>query len=277
MITLSDLEKEFLKRIVDLSERTHDMFLGNLLDKDLRNIDVYLDRQRNIAEFRFDQQFFPADTNFVYKVREMSWTFMKLVKLLKYLEGENYLYLYQESEPENTSRFGQLIQSNPYITYQIYDPDIKKLLIDYAHRTIIVGQTVIDYVKNNYQTLEQIRHIENKQIAEQNLKVANDSIDKAEIGIIQSKKSVKTATWAIIVSIALGLISIWTSFYLSEKQSKNPITIEKTQFESLKHDIKSIDSTITNLKIVDTLKTEIVNEIEIKTAGNTRYKKLPGQ
>jgi hypothetical protein len=268
MIILSELEKEFLKRIVDLSERTHDMFLGNLLDKDLRNIDVYLERQRNIAEFRFDQQFFPADTDFIYKVREMSWTFMKLVKLLKYLEGKNYLYLYQESEPENTSRFGQLIKSNPYIAYQIYDPDIKKLLIDYAHRTIIVGQTVIDYVKNNYQTIEQIRHIENKQIAEQNLKVANDSIDKAEIGIIQSKKSVKTATGAIIVSIALGLISIWTSFYLSEKQSKNPITIEKTQFESLKHDIKLIDSTISNLKIVDTLKTEIVNEIEIKTAGN---------
>ena len=65
MITLSDLEKDFLKRIVDLSERTHDMFLGNLLDKDLRNIDVHLDRQRNVAEFRFDQQYFPADTDFI--------------------------------------------------------------------------------------------------------------------------------------------------------------------------------------------------------------------
>lgn len=268
MITLSDLEKDFLKRIVDLSERTHDMFLGNLLDRDLQNIDVYLDRQGNIAEFRFDQQFFPADTDFVYKVREMSWTFMKLVKLLKYLESENYLYLYQESAPNNTSRFGQLIQSNPYISYQIYDPDIKRLLIDYSHRTIVVGQTVIDYVKNNYQTLEQIRHTENIHIAEQNLKVANESIDKAEIGITQSKKSIKTATWAIIISIILGLISIWTSFYLAEKQSETPITIEKTQYESIKQDIKSIDSTIQNMKIVDTLKTEIVNEIKIKTAGN---------
>ena len=277
MITLSDLEKDFLKRIVDLSERTHDMFLGNLLDKDLRNIDVHLDRQRNVAEFRFDQQYFPADTDFIYKVREMSWTFMKLVKLLKYLESENYLYLYQESEPENTSRFGQLIQSSPYITYQIYDPDIKKLLIDYSHRTIVVGQTVIDYVKNNYQTLEQIRHLENKQIAERNLIIANDSLDKAEIGLTQSKKSIKTATRAIIVSIVLGLISIWTSFYLSEKQSKNPITMEQKQFDSLNQNIKSIDSTIMNFKLSDTLKTEIVNEIKIKTAGNTRYKKLPGQ
>ena len=277
MITLSDLEKDFLKRIVDLSERTHDMFLGNLLDKDLRNIDVHLDRQRNVAEFRFDQQYFPADTDFIYKVREMSWTFMKLVKLLKYLESENYLYLYQESEPENTSRFGQLIQSSPYITYQIYDPDIKKLLIDYSHRTIVVGQTVIDYVKNNYQTLEQIRHLENKQIAARNLIIANDSLDKAEIGLTQSKKSIKTATRAIIVSIVLGLISIWTSFYLSEKQSKNPITMEQKQFDSLNQNIKSIDSTIMNFKLSDTLKTEIVNEIKIKTAGNTRYKKLPGQ
>lgn len=273
MIILSDLEKDFLQRTVHLSEKTHDMFLSNLLDKDLENIDVYLDRQRNIAEFRFDQNSFSDETDFIFKVREMSWTFMKLVKLLKYLESENYLYLYQESGPNNTSRFGQLIQGNPYICYQIYDPDIKKLLIDYSHRTIVVGQTLIDYVKNNYQTPEQIRHTENKQIAEQNLKVANNSIDKAEIGIIQSKKSIKTATWAIIVSIVLGLISNWASFYLSERQSKIPITFEKTQFESLKQDLKSIGLTITNFNIVDTLKTEIVNEIEIKTTGNTRHKK----
>jgi len=61
MITLSDLEKEFLKRIVDLLEQTYNMFLGNLLDKDLNIIDANLDRQRNIVEFRFDQRFFLAD------------------------------------------------------------------------------------------------------------------------------------------------------------------------------------------------------------------------
>lgn len=263
MIILSDLEKEFLKRIVDLSVRTHDMFLANLLDRDLQDIDVYLDRQRNIAEFRFDKQF-PPDTDFVYKVREMSWTFMKLVKLLKYLESENYLYLYQESAPNNASRFGQLIDGNPYISYEIYDPDIKRLLIDYSYRTIVVGQTVIDYVKNNYQTLEQIRYAESKKIAEQNLEVANKSIDKAETGIRQSNTSIKIATSAIIISIVLGLISIWTSFYLSEKQAKTPITIEKVQYESIKKNIKSIDSVMQNMKIFDTLKAEIVNDIKIK-------------
>lgn len=92
----------------------------------------------------------------VYLINILLTIFVKryvkvIVKFHKVVNGETLQYLYQESEPENTSRFGQLIQSNPYITYQIYDPYIKKLLIDYSHRTIIVGQTVIDYVKNNFQ------------------------------------------------------------------------------------------------------------------------------
>ena len=268
MITLSELEKDFLKRIVDLSERTYDMFLGNLLDKDLLNIDVFLDRQKNIAEFRFDQQCFPANTDFVYKVREMSWTFMKLVKLLKYLEKENYLYLYQESEPENTSRFGQLIMENSFVSYQIYDPDIKKLLIDYSHRTIVVGQSLIDYVKNDFKTQEQLRHEQNVAIAEQNLNIANASLDKAEIGITQSKKSIGRATIAIIISIILGLISIGSSFYLANQQTKSETRINKQQFNSLNQGIISIDSILKNSAIPDTINAKIVNEIKNKTVGN---------
>jgi len=262
MITLSDLEKDFLKRIVDLSEKTQNMFLGNLLEIDLQNVDVYLDRQKNLVEFHFDVLYFPQNTDFIYKVREMSLTFMKLVKLLKYLEKENYLYLYQESKPDDNFRFGRLIQNSPCIIFQLYDPDIKKLLIDYSHRTIVVGQTVIDYVKNNFQTLEQIRHNENIRIAEQNLKIANESLEKAEIGITQSKKSINRATTAIFVSILLGFISILSSFYLSEKQSARPISIEKNQFESLNENIKSVDSSLVNLRVLSTSRKEKVNIIK---------------
>ena len=54
---------------------------------------------------------------------------MKYVKLLKYLENLNYVYLYLESAPANESRFGRLIQGSRFIAYSPYDPDIKNLII----------------------------------------------------------------------------------------------------------------------------------------------------
>jgi len=264
MINLSKTEKDFLKRIVDLSERTSNMFLGNLLDRDLVNIDVFLDYQRQTVEFKFDSHAF-VNTDFVEMVRDMSWTLMKLVKLLKYLEEENYLYLYQESSPQNNSRFGQLTTNNPFISYQIYDPEISRLLLECSHRTIVVGQTLIDYVRNDFKTEEQLRHEQNIAIATQNLSIANSSLEKTEIGINLADKSIKLSTKAIVISIILGLISIGASFYIADKQSENATKIDNTQFDSINKSIVSIGSKIESSKMVpDTINAKVINAITIK-------------
>jgi len=259
MIALSDQEKDFLKSVVDLSNQTHNMFLGNLVDHYLRDIDVFLDYNNQNVEYRFDQNVFPTTTDFFDLVREMSWTFMKFVKLLKYLEEKNFLYLYQESPLQNTSRFGQLVVGNPFFTSSLHDPEIKRLLLDCSHRTIIVGQPLIDYVKNDFKSVEELRHNEN-------VKIAQDALDKSIIGLEQSEKSIGRATTAIIISIILGLISIGASFYIASQQAKNETKMNKEQFDELNAQFRSlnnrvvlIDSALQEIIIPDTINAVIVN------------------
>jgi hypothetical protein len=256
MITLVNDEKDFLKSIVDLSKRTNNMFFGNLVEKYLINIDVQIIDKDNI-EYRFDEEYFLKSHDLRDVVHNISWTFMRFIKLLKYLEENNYLYLYQETESPIELRFGQLIRNNAFIVYQIHDPEIKNLLFNYSFKTIVIGQTLIDYVSNGFKTEEQLRHEANLKIAEKNLTIANASLKAAEI-------SVKRATYAIIVSIILGIISIGSSFYISNKQSKCETKMDKTQFNSLNNGIVSIDSILTINSKHDTINAKIIKEIRIK-------------
>jgi len=282
MITLNTIEKDFLNDMINLSERTNEMFLGNLVDKYLENIDVNLNYNRKIDEYQFDQQFYPNTTDFIYKVRELSWTFMKFVKLLQYFEEKNYLYLYQESNPQPITRFGRLIRGHVPISYRLYDPEITRLLLEYSNRTIVlIGNTLKEYVANDFKTQEQLQHEENIRIAERNIEIANHSLDKAEIGLTQSKKSIKRATGAIFVSIILGLISIGASFYIANQQAKNETKINSEQFDQLRKqfnlltkDLTSIDSIMRIPIIPDTINTRIINEFKFQKIDDSKSKKV---
>ena len=263
MISLSLEEKDFLKSIVNLSKRTRNMFFGNLVDKYLSNIDVHITDKKDV-EYRFDEQYF-IETKSLHEVTlKISWTFLRFIKLLKYLEENNYLNFYLEIEDPNDARFGGLLRNNSFIVYKIHDQEFKNLLINYSFKTIIIGQTLVDFVENDFKTKEQLRHEENIKIAERNLIIANASLDKAEIGISQSKKSVRRATIAIIISIILGLISIISSFYISYKQSNSETRFENKQFSSLNKVLMSIDSKLKNYNVHDTLNAKIVKGIKVK-------------
>ena len=102
MISLSLEEKDFLKSIVNLSKRTRNMFFGNLVDKYLSNIDVHITDKKDV-EYRFDEQYF-IETKSLHEVTlKISWTFLRFIKLLKYLEENNYLNFYLEIEDPNFS------------------------------------------------------------------------------------------------------------------------------------------------------------------------------
>jgi len=273
MITLNELEKDFLKDIIETSKTSKNMFLGNFFDKYLQDIDVFLNFKEFEVEYRIDKAVYPNLNDCFDRLRNLSWTLMRLLKLLHYLEKHNYLHLFQESNPRNSERFGKLTVGNEFITYELCDTKIIRLLLNCSCRTIVVGQTLKDYVENDFSTDEQIRHNQNIKIAKQNLTIARDTLKKAENGIVLSEKSVRRSTIAIYVSIGLVCISIATSFYIAKEQSKNETKINIEQFDTLTSQLRMIklnltfvDSLLATKNIPDTINTRIINTIEIKNS-----------
>jgi hypothetical protein len=205
---------------------------------------------------RFDEAIFLREPDLVHIVRSTSWILMKYINLLKYLEDTNQIYLYQEREFPSEYTYGQIPQGNAVISSEIKDPSVIRGLIYMSYRTVVLSQSIIDFVKNNFQTQDDIKHAQNLKIGEDSLKIGRESISKAS-----------TAIW---ISIALGVISIFVSFYLSQVNSEQKVILNKQQFktlESLVNEntqmiIKQIESSST--PIPDTINAKIINQIEIR-------------
>lgn len=200
-------EKFIINKIVTCWKNGQAVCLADIVDNFLIDIDVNLDYQNKTIELLFDQQAFINLQNFTTIATDKAWLLMRFVTLLKYLQRQDYIYLYQQANiPNSPTRFGQLIQGNTSVSYQITDKVIVDFLLDYSYCTIVVGQILIDYLENNYMTDEQIKLDEDIKIAKENLNVAKDSL-------IQAKKSVNRSTVAICISIVLGVLSFVVSIY----------------------------------------------------------------
>jgi hypothetical protein len=256
MRTLDQDEKNFLSELISKSEQLGPVNLASLIDPILENKEIHLFDRSQKAEVRFDQATFMGEPDIVHIVRSTSWILIKYVNLLKYLEDTNQIYLYQEREFPSEYTYGQIPQGNAVISSEIKDPSVIRGLIYMSYRTVVLSQSIIDFVKNNFQTQDDIKHAQNLKIGEDSLKIGRESISKAS-----------TAIW---ISIALGVISIFVSFYLSQVNSEQKVILNKQQFktlESLVNEntqmiIKQIESSST--PIPDTINAKIINQIEIR-------------
>jgi hypothetical protein len=209
-----------------------------------------------MAEVRFDQQVFLNNPDMAHIAQETSWTLMKFVNLLKYFQDQDYLYLWQQTPNNQPSRYGQLTVGNAYIEHAVSDSHVAGLLVDYSFRTIIVGQTLIDYVDHDYQTTDQVQHAEN-------LAIAQGSLSEAQT-------SVKRATQAIMIAIALAFISIIATFYLANQQSNSATKIDtvqmeslSTQFDGIQEAVNEVSNQLENLVLPDTVKTVITKPVKV--------------
>ncbi|MNY41280.1 hypothetical protein D3C86_1760800 [compost metagenome] len=71
------------------------------------------------------------------------------------------LFLYQEGPDEKTSRFGRLIHKNNFISAGINDKDAIKLILEFSKKTIVINESIREYVRNDFKTKDDIRHFEN--------------------------------------------------------------------------------------------------------------------
>lgn len=217
MRKLSPEEKRFIEKLVELSTRTQNVYLGNIIDDELSDIDIYIDYNLDKAWFRFDRAIYDYNPNeFFILTRDFSWKFRRYIQLLADLEKENMLFLYQESPlRDNNKRFGRLIKDRDFIPYEISDDKTVKSLIAYSLKTIITNESLNHFVKNGFKTDEEVRFLQEKEGAEKNLRVA--------------KNTLYVTLVALFLTITTSLIQIFTEH---ESSGKKIISVlEKIHFD----------------------------------------------
>lgn len=223
MRKLSDDEKSFINELIRISENSHDVFLANIIDRKLNNVDVYLDYISNIVDYRFDQNLYNNDPNqFIYYVREFTWKMRQYIQLLLDLEKNGMLFLFQESPNVANSRFGRLISGNQFIPSRINDLETTKLIIDYAKKTIIINESLKHFAKNDFRTDEEIRYEEEKETSIKSLKTA--------------KNTLYITIGALILTMITSLLQIFSSN--NDVENKNNLKVLKV-LENIHYDIHS--------------------------------------
>lgn len=239
MRTLSEAEKNFTHELIRISSNSYNVFLSNIVDKELVNIDVYLDYHNNAIEYRFDKRMYDSNPNeFMNFTRDFSWKMVRYYNLLKDFERQNMLFLYQESPIQNNSRFGRLVDGNQHISSNLNDPDIIKLILEYTRKTIVINQSLLDYVNNDFKTQEDIKHIQGISLSEENLKIANESL-------IIAGKSLKKANITIILTLLIFIIGTIVNVCVAFKDSP-PIKIDSIQLNEIKSNQKEIIKALKN-------------------------------
>lgn len=253
MRVLSTEEKEFIKELVRISQNSHNVFLANIIDRELNNVDIYLDYSNNLVEYRFDKILYDKDPDeFMFFARDFSWKIMRYVNLLKDLEKVGMLFLYQESPNRGNSRFGRLINNNPFIKSDLNDINAINSIIEYSKKTILINESLVKYVNDGFKTEEDLKHIESIKYSEKNLKVANESLESsltsleiANKSLTSSNKSLKYAGWTLIATIVIFIIGMIINVIIVNKE-KEPLKINENQINSINESIQNNNKTQTN-------------------------------
>lgn len=192
MRTLSPEEKSFVSELVRIAKISHNVFLGNVVDRELNNTDVYLDYANNQVEYRFDENLYHQNPNqFMDFAREFSWRMMRYINLLRDLEKEGMLFLLQESPNVNNSRFGKLVRGNSFIGSSVNDPEAISSFLKYSKKTILINQSLYDFEENDFKTEADLKHIESIEYSRKNLKVADESLQSSLKSLDIASKSLE--------------------------------------------------------------------------------------
>jgi hypothetical protein len=164
MRALYDIEKQFIEVLVHHSNRGLIPSIASLVDGILGNTDVYLDFQNRLVELRFDVSIYSQGV-LTETARNLSAELVTVVNLLTYLESNGYVNTYLEAQPGPHQRFGRLIQGNQFISFTIPDKKLTDLLLDYSLKSILVGEPLLEFVKDDFRTKDDIAFIKNFKLA----------------------------------------------------------------------------------------------------------------
>lgn len=157
MRQFNDFEREIIRRIVSYYDRGLIPNLASIIDPQLENKDIYLDYAHHVVEIRADNHLYVIGT-LVDEIRVLTLEIVTTVNLLKDLQNNGYLTLFLEAPlPITNERYGRLVRGNPFISANLNDPTVTDLLLDFSLKSIIVGQPLVDFANNGFQTENQIQ------------------------------------------------------------------------------------------------------------------------
>lgn len=295
MRAFNDSEKAMLKLITAInrgSMTTCDRFLqDNFFTKQFGRA-MIVDHTQKLVRYYIDASSFGNIT----KVREANHDLFEVLNLLAYLKERRYVTIVTASNPiSNAQGMYSDFDINSYIkqnrtilsnsgiyikhsnTDEIYDSNNKLILkggllneyYDFIRENvfglIFPSEELIQFVKKEFKTAEDIKH-------EENISIANDSLSEARNSVVISKTSVSRATVAIWVSVLLALISISSAFYIFNLQAKNETKLNSNQYyeltdklEMVSKSIEKVKQEINIIRVPDTIKTVIVEPVELKS------------
>lgn len=210
MRNLSQQEKNFITKLLRIANTSNNVFMTNIVYDELTNVDIYLNYEHLKVEYRFDKVLYDEDPSmFIDYARDFSWKIIKYFKLLKYLENNGMLFLYQESPSEENARFGRLIKDRMFISADINDADATALILECSKKTIVINQSIRDYVANDFKTEDDIKHFENINLSKENLEVARQSL-------IVAQRSLKKVHYTIILTLIIFVIGTIINFLIQK-------------------------------------------------------------
>lgn len=285
MRTFNPVEQEVIKKLKYYYDNGIYQNLLSLLDNDLENKEIVRDLTTNSVSINFDTTvYYPENDdeayNFINEVTVISRVLIQTIFLLQYLESTGYIFMYDEGSSINSH--SRISDGHTKIKYDIGDKTVCKLINEYFSKTIVISQDIVDLVNDNFISKEEIRHIENLRVANENLaeakaavlqsqisnnqaqqglKLAADSIKIATDDLAESKKSVglsRIGIWTAIITGGLSLIISTFSIVVSYQTSNQPTKIDSNQFQKAE---KMMNSVIDNQKAtknkLDTMSTYI--------------------
>ncbi|MBO6793051.1 MAG: hypothetical protein JJ895_04015 [Balneolaceae bacterium] len=241
MRTLNQFERTIVNRIVNYHNQGILSNYASVIDHLLDNKDIYLDYNARTVEVRADVQFYNAG-NLVDVVEQITAELVTTVNLLDDLEKNGYVTTYLQAANNGQIRYGQLVVGNQHIPYQFVDPDLVNMLLDCSFKTILVGQPLIDYVNNGFQTNDQVSQTRNIRIA--------------------------------VISLVASVIMSGAGLYFSYKGLDNsPTQIDQETIDKLTKPILTIDEQLDDIETsIDNSEKEIIKVLKEDTLKTRQLK-----
>jgi hypothetical protein len=231
MREFDDFEKKTIRKLKSFKEKGVNLNFLSLLDDFLNDKGVEITRSTKEGWIYFDVNkfaYYDSSINtwipkveLTQEVASTTEIIIKTIFLLDYLEKNGLVFLYDLVQKDKDVESFPEIKISPHpLRLVISEKKVVELLIIFFHKEVVISQSIITLVNNDFLTKEEIQH--------------SETIEYANRSLLTGEKSIKVANRAINISIALGLISVLLSLY--------SIVLNKQEIDQLEKSIENIDS-----------------------------------
>jgi hypothetical protein len=214
MRRLNDFEKKICLRI--FNENGSRFGYTNLIYEELDRICISINRESKYVEFQINEDMIKNYESWLKINNHVFEVILISVRLLEMLEKEGYIFLIKRSHVIIDETFGKGDPNLDHTNYPLPDSEISEMIIKYTEKEIYITKEFHIFCKNGFKPKDDYRF----------------------------QRQIFITTTALFVAIIALLIN--TTFNIINK-SKTATKIQQDQIDSLRSDLKNINSNITKI------------------------------